>query len=118
MNRFQQVESGSGAVRARRLMQFRRTGLAPGLDRWLDLWLVGEPMTTLKCSSGMDRRTSSVSGAPNRFLTVVPPDNIDLGVTASYAERRPDIPEAFKPELLASLESQCRDFLRYEPQQD
>jgi len=49
----------------------------------------------------------------SRLIRSVINDEYDLQITESQAEKHiPNLPEAFKPEMLATLEKQCRDFFR------
>jgi hypothetical protein len=43
-------------------------------------------------------------------IGIVPDDEFDLGLTESQVIRNDNLPEAYKPEMLATLEDQCRNF--------
>ena len=59
----------------------------------------------------LEREDLVPSPCDARSPNIVPADTYAFDITESQAEKRPDIPDAFKPEMLASLETQCRDFL-------
>lgn len=60
----------------------------------------------------MSYRSEYSWGQKTDDLAAVPPDDFTFGISESQAEERPLVPEAFQPEKLATLENQCRDFLR------
>lgn len=51
-----------------------------------------------------------------QWLNSAVPESLELGITESQRERTDarlaNLPDAFRPEHLATLERQCRDFFR------